>query len=79
MRTFNAREGFARKDDTLPKKFFKPLVGVGPSAGVALTHEEMETALDEYYTMAGLTSDGIPTPKTLKHLDIEWAGEFLPA
>lgn len=79
MRTYNAREGFTRKDDTLPKKFFKPLVGVGPSSGVALTHEEMETALDEYYTIAGFTSNGIPTPKTIKHLDIEWAGEFLPA
>ena len=79
MRTFNAREGFARKDDKLPKKFFKPLVGVGPSAGVALTHEEMDTALDEYYKLAGFTNDGIPTPKTLKQLDIEWAAEYLPA
>ncbi|MCX6034189.1 MAG: aldehyde ferredoxin oxidoreductase C-terminal domain-containing protein [Chloroflexi bacterium] len=79
MRTFNAREGFTRKDDKLPKKFFKPLVGVGPSAGVALTHEEMDTALDEYYKLAGFTNDGIPTLTTLKHLDIEWAAEYLPA
>jgi aldehyde:ferredoxin oxidoreductase len=79
MRTFNAREGFARKDDNLPKKFFKPLVGVGPSAGVALTHEEIDTALDEYYELAGFTNDGIPTPMTLKQLDIEWAAEYLPA
>ena len=78
MRTFNAREGFARKDDKLPKKFFKPLVGVGPSAGVALTHEEMDTAIDEYYKLAGFTNQGIPTPKTLKQLDIQWAAEYLP-
>ncbi|MBE3088291.1 MAG: aldehyde ferredoxin oxidoreductase family protein, partial [Chloroflexi bacterium] len=76
MRTFNAREGFTRKDDKLPRKFFKPLVGVGPSAGVALTHEEMESALDEYYKLAGFTNDGIPTPKTLKQLDIEWAAKY---
>jgi aldehyde:ferredoxin oxidoreductase len=79
MRTFNARDGFTRKDDTLPKKFFKPLTGIGPSAGVALTHEEMDSALDEYYKLAGFTNDGIPTSSTLKDLDIGWAVEFLPA
>jgi aldehyde:ferredoxin oxidoreductase len=39
----------------------------------------MDTALDEYYKLAGFTNDGIPTPKTLKQLDIEWAAEYLPA
>jgi aldehyde:ferredoxin oxidoreductase len=79
MRTFNARDGFSRKDDQLPKKFFKPLVGTGPTAGVAITHEEMNAALDEYYRLAGFTNDGIPTPKTLKALGVEWAAEYLPA
>lgn len=79
MRTFNAREGFTRKDDTLPKKFFKPLAGTGPTAGVALTQEEFESALDEYYKLAGWTNDGVPTAATLKKLDIEWAAQYLPA
>jgi len=79
MRIFNAREGFGRKDDKLPKKFFKPLVGVGPSAGLDISHEEMDTALNEYYNLAGFNTDGVPTPATLKELDIEWAGEYLPA
>jgi aldehyde:ferredoxin oxidoreductase len=79
MRTFNAREGFERKDDKLPKKFFKPLVGVGPSSGVVLSHEEMDAALDEYYDLAGCTKNGIPTQETLKALDIEWAADYLPA
>jgi aldehyde:ferredoxin oxidoreductase len=78
MRTFNAREGFTRKDDKLPNKFFKPLDGVGPSSGVALNKEEMDSALDEYYRIAGLTNQGIPKPATLKQLDIEWAMEYLP-
>ncbi|MFO7624769.1 MAG: aldehyde ferredoxin oxidoreductase family protein, partial [Anaerolineales bacterium] len=30
LRIFNAREGFSRKDDCLPPKFFKPLGGTGP-------------------------------------------------
>jgi aldehyde:ferredoxin oxidoreductase len=79
MRTFNAREGFERKDDILPKKFYKPLVGVGPSAGVALSHEELDAALDEYYDFAGFTKNGIPTRETLKALDVEWAANYLPA
>jgi aldehyde:ferredoxin oxidoreductase len=78
LRTFNAREGFTRKDDQLPNKYFKPLVGTGPTAGVTVTHEEMDAGLDEYYRLAGFTKDGIPTKDTLKALDIEWAAEYLP-
>lgn len=79
FRTFNAREGLNRNADKLPKKFFKQLQGSGPTAGVALTHEEIESALDNYYKFAGWTSDGVPTPETLKKHDIEWAAEYLPA
>ena len=79
LRTYNAREGFDRKDDQFPKKFYKPLIGAGPTAGMVVTHEEMETALDAYYKLAGFTNDGIPTRETLKALDIEWAADYLPA
>ena len=78
MRTFNAREGLGRKDDQLPKKYFKPLVGSGPTSGMTVTHEEMDAGLDEYYRLAGFTCEGIPTSETLKSLDIEWAAEYLP-
>jgi len=73
FRIFNAREGFGRKDDKLPKKFFKTLQGKGPTAGITLTHEEIDTAIDQYYKMAGWTTDGIPTPETIKSLDLAWA------
>ena len=79
FRTFNAREGLGRKDDKLPKKFFKALKGTGPTAGIALTHEEVDSAIDHYYKLAGLNEDGAPTPETLKKHDIEWAAEYLPA
>jgi aldehyde:ferredoxin oxidoreductase len=78
FRTFNAREGLGRKDDKLPKKFFKALSGTGPTAGFALTHEEVDFAIDHYYKLAGLNSDGAPTRETLKKHDIEWAAEYLP-
>jgi aldehyde:ferredoxin oxidoreductase len=78
FRTFNAREGFGRKDDKLPRKFFKALKGTGPTAGIALTHEEIDSAIDHYYKLAGFTADGAPTPDGLKKLDLEWAAQYLP-
>jgi aldehyde:ferredoxin oxidoreductase len=79
FRIFNAREGLGRKDDKLPKKFYKQLAGTGPTAGIALSHEEVDAAIDHYYHLAGLNADGAPTPETLKKHDIEWAAEYLPA
>jgi aldehyde:ferredoxin oxidoreductase len=79
LRLFNAREGFTRKDDVLPKKFFKPLTGTGPTAGIALDPIEVENALDLYYQLMGWTPDGIPTRARLIDLDVEWAVEYLPA
>ncbi|MBK8616142.1 MAG: aldehyde ferredoxin oxidoreductase family protein [Anaerolineales bacterium] len=73
FRAFNAREGLGRKDDRLPKKFYKALAGTGPTAGFALTHEEVDSAIDEYYKLAGLNADGAPTPETLEKLDLAWA------
>jgi len=79
LRTFNAREGFGRKDDQLPKRLYEALKGTGPTVGMAVPREEIEAALDEYYRLAGFTEDGIPTPETLQSLDLDWAREYLPA
>ncbi|KAA0269766.1 MAG: aldehyde ferredoxin oxidoreductase family protein [Anaerolineales bacterium] len=79
FRVFNAREGLNRNADKLPKKFFKQLQGTGPTAGIALTHEEVDSALNAYYKFAGWTNDGIPTRETLKKHDVEWAADYLPA
>jgi aldehyde:ferredoxin oxidoreductase len=73
FRAFNAREGLGRKDDRLPKKFYKALQGTGPTAGFALTHEEVDSAIDTYYRLAGLDADGAPTRETLEALDLAWA------
>lgn len=72
LRAFNAREGLGRQEDALPKKFFTPLQGTGPTAGVALSHEEIERAKDLYYDMAGWDrTTGNPTPETLRRLDLD--------
>jgi aldehyde:ferredoxin oxidoreductase len=73
LRAFNDREGMGRKDDKLPKKFFKALQGTGPTAGVALSETEIETAKDEYYRLAGYDkASGKVTPERMASLGLEW-------
>ena len=74
LRTFNARLGLDRQADRLPKKFFQPLSGTGPTANQVLTEDEIETAKDEYYRLAGWeATSGNPTSETLRRLGLEWA------
>lgn len=73
MRAFNAREGLDRTNDELAKKFFKPLQGSGPNAGVKYTHEEFEHMKDVYYDYVGWDVEtGNPTPEKLASLGLEW-------
>jgi len=71
LRAFNAREGFTREDDRLPRKLFKPLQG-GASDGVHLDEEAMERAKDLFYQMAGWDENGVPTPEKLHELGLDW-------
>ena len=74
MRAFNAREGVGRDKDTLPKKLFKPLKG-GRSDGLFIPKEEIESALDTYYELAGWDkTTGNPTQEKLAELGLEWIG-----
>ncbi len=75
LRAFNAREGFTRADDTLPKKFTQALTG-GASDGIKLDPAELERAKDIYYRMTGWDPQtGNPTPEKLKELGLEWLVE----
>ena len=71
MRYFNAREGFTSAEDVLPPKMFVPLVG-GATDGVAVTHEEFESARSMYYELAGWDSEGRPGAARLRQLDLDW-------
>jgi aldehyde:ferredoxin oxidoreductase len=74
MRAFNAREGAGRDQDTLPKKLAQPLKG-GASDGFFVSKEELETALDTYYELAGWDkTTGNPQPEKLAELGLEWIG-----
>ncbi|GAP15823.1 aldehyde:ferredoxin oxidoreductase [Longilinea arvoryzae] len=73
LRAFNAREGFTRADDRLPRKFSRALHGEGPTAGVAYAPEDLEHYKDVYYNLAGWDpASGNPTPARLAELGLEW-------
>jgi aldehyde:ferredoxin oxidoreductase len=69
-RAFNLREGFGRKDDTLPQRLLtEPLKNAGPSEGQVIRN--LGGMLDEYYLLRGWDMDGIPTAEKLKALGLE--------
>jgi len=72
MRVFNTKLGFDRSNDCLPPKAFLK-IPCGPNAGVGITKENFEKALNAYYEFAGWDKEtGIPTEATLKRLGLEW-------
>lgn len=69
-RTFNVREGVSRKDDILPERLAEALKE-GGSAGESFTKSDLDSLLDEYYSLRGWTKNGIPTKETLHKLDLD--------
>ena len=69
-KAFNLREGFGRKDDTLPLRLTtEPLRNAGPSEGQIV--RKLDTLLDEYYRLRGWDKNGVPTPAKLKELGLD--------
>ncbi|MGQ9491335.1 MAG: aldehyde ferredoxin oxidoreductase family protein [Anaerolineae bacterium] len=76
-RIFNVREGFSRKDDTLPERLFQPLQG-GALTGRSVPRAEFEQALTALYELKGWDPQtGVPTRARLAELGIEWAADLL--
>jgi len=74
-RAFNAREGFTRKDDTLPERFLREPVPRPPSKGQIV---ELDRMLDDYYTARGWdVKTGIPTRRKLEELGLAYVAEEL--
>ena len=72
-RMFNIREGFSRKDDTLPERYFEEAtpIGLPRVKGLKIDREKFEKMLDEYYTLHGWDNNGVPTNRILQKLGIE--------
>ncbi|MBU2260824.1 MAG: aldehyde ferredoxin oxidoreductase family protein [Proteobacteria bacterium] len=76
-RVFNLREGFGRRDDTLPDRLFEPLES-GALQGKGLDRREFEDLLTLYYEAMGWDpADGVPTRGKLAELNLFWLDEFL--
>jgi len=76
-RAFNVREGFGRKDDTLPDRLFEPLES-GPLQGKGLDRKEFQEALTMFYEAMGWDSkEGVPTKGKLAELNLFWLEEYL--
>jgi len=71
-RIFNLREGFTRKDDRLPERYFQEPTPIGlPIAkGRKIDEEKFEAMLDEYYALHGWNKNGVPMKKTLAKLGL---------
>jgi aldehyde:ferredoxin oxidoreductase len=76
-RLFNAREGFTRKDDTLPERLFTPLEN-GALEGEVFPREEFESALTYLYELKGWDPEiGTPTRDRLEALSLGWTADLL--
>ncbi|MGB8646269.1 MAG: aldehyde ferredoxin oxidoreductase family protein [Anaerolineae bacterium] len=76
-RAFNVRNGFSRKDDTLPSRLFQPLEN-GTLQGAVIDRDAFEQALTQLYTLKGWSPEtGVPTRERLRELEIEWVADLL--
>ena len=67
------KDGISRKDDTLPKRYFDEPIPEGPAKGEAVSRQEFDGMLDEYYRLHGWGKDGIPQTRTIKRLGLDEA------
>jgi aldehyde:ferredoxin oxidoreductase len=67
-RMFNLREGFSKKDDTLPRRFTsEPQIADKPESIVRI-----DDMLPKYYWLRGWDKNGVPTKKTLNKLGLDF-------
>ena len=69
----NREAGHTRKDDYPPDRSFKEghKYGLGPVKGKHMERKKYDKMLDEYYELHGWDKNGVPTPETVKHLQLD--------
>ncbi len=77
-RAFNVREGFSRKDDTMPARMEDEPLPSGKTAGKAVPKGAFERMLSEYYALWGWDADGRPTKKSLEEVGLGDVASKLP-
>jgi aldehyde:ferredoxin oxidoreductase len=77
-KAFNVREGFTRADDTLPERLMTEPLKAGASKGHVISREDLDTMLDEYYSLRGWDVEtGTPTRKKLTDLGLAYVADAL--
>jgi aldehyde:ferredoxin oxidoreductase len=75
---FNVREGFSRKDDTLPERLLTEPIPGGASKGHFISRVELDLMLDEYYAARGWNKDtGAPMREKLTELGLGYVADQL--
>jgi aldehyde:ferredoxin oxidoreductase len=69
-RAFNLREGFRRRDDTLPARILREPIPDGPARGQRVTETDLSHMIDEYYEARHWDSAGIPRSAHLRALSL---------
>lgn len=69
---FNIREGWTRKDDTLPPRCFKDPAPIGDKK-VVVDEAGFNMMVEDYYVTRGWTKEGIPSAAKLKELGLDFA------
>jgi len=73
-RAFNVREGFLKKDDTLPWRILNEPAQDGPCKGLTVPLEPM---LTDYYRLCGWDAEGRPTKEKLQELGLDFVAKEL--
>jgi aldehyde:ferredoxin oxidoreductase len=69
-RLFNVREGFSKKDDTMPPRMYLDPLPEGNAKGKVVTLQDFEKMLSEYYTLMGWDEQGRPLPENVQKLGL---------
>ncbi len=70
---FNYREGFRRRDDSIPEKFFKNEFTYGDHKGAIVKREDFVNDLDKYYESRNWDKEtSRPADDVLKELNLEF-------
>ncbi len=78
-RAFNVREGFSRKQDTLPQRMLTEPLHTGTAPGEGQMIRALDKFLDRYYQIRGWTQEGIPSPQKLNELGLSYVSKDMPA
>lgn len=76
-RAANLLAGFRREDDTLPERLLTEPLKDGSAKGHFISEDELNTMLDEYYSIRGWSDKGVPTRDKLMSIGLKNVSESL--